>query len=80
MRFYHNSLIMHTYYKYRKAHTHIHIQTPTHLQKVLLTIYYSGCLVISSHHKSYQQYFDNLLNDKSLEKFIPIKKSKWNLQ
>ena len=74
---------------FNNAHIYTHIEKhiltyiykhPRTYKKVLLTTYYSGCLVISSHHKSYQQYFDNLLNDKNLEKFIPIKKSKWNLQ
>ena len=40
------------------------------------TIYYSGCLVISSYPKSSQQCFEILLNYKKLQKYIAIKKIK----
>ena len=51
---------------YTHLHTHIltQIHIPTHLQKVSPTIYYSCRFVISTFHKSYQKYFDNLLNHK----------------
>ena len=69
---------------YNNAHinTHIHtniltyIHTPTHLHKVLRRIYYSCRLLICSYHKSYQQYFDSLLNYQKLEKFIATKRRK----
>ena len=59
-----------TYWVYIYMHTYSHR--------------YSCRLVISSYHKSFQQYFDKLLNYKNLEKFIAIKRknilSKLHLQ
>ena len=45
-------------------HMHIfsHTQVHTYRHKVLPTLYDSCYLVLSSYHKSYQQYFDILLN------------------
>ena len=63
-------------YAYIHAHILKYIRTPTHLHKFLPTIHYSCRLAISSYHKSYQQYFDNSLNYKKLEKFIAIKRKK----
>ena len=57
--------ILQSTYIYIYTYTRIHIHT--HLHKVLPTIYYSCCLVISIYRKSYQQYFDILLNYKKLE-------------
>ena len=52
---------------YRHIITHIPTNTnPQYLHKVLPTVYYSYHLLISS-RKSYQQYFDILLNYEQLE-------------
>ena len=57
---------------------HIHIltntHTPTHLHKLLPTVYYSCHLVVSSYHKSYKQYFDILLDYKKVETYCYKKK------
>ena len=64
---------MHTYtYIYRYTHKHTH--TPTQLHTLLPTVYYSCHLVISSYHKSYQQYFDILLDYKKVEIYCYEKK------
>ena len=50
-------------------HTYI-LNTHTHIlytRKVLPTVYYRCHLVIFSYQKSYQQYFDILLNYQKLE-------------
>ena len=73
MIFYHKSIVMHT-----RIHIHIHTHTSTHLHKNFPTIYYSYHLVIFNYHKSYQQYFDNSLNYKKLEKLIAAKRRKIN--
>ena len=55
------------------AHIHIHMHTHTIIYihtktlKVFLSVYYRCHFVISSYHKSYQQYFDILSNYKKLE-------------
>ena len=73
MTFDHKSIVMHT-----RIHIHIHTHTSTHLHKDFPTIYYSYHFVIFNYHKSYQQYFDNSLNYKKLEKLIAAKRRKIN--
>ena len=68
-------------HKHKHKHIHINIHTYSHthttfLHKALSKIYYICGLVISGYHKSYQQYFDILLNYIKLEKFIAIKRNK----
>ena len=68
-------------HKHKHKHIHINIHTYSHthttfLHKALSKIYYKCGLVISGYHKSYQQYFDILLNYIKLEKFIAIKRNK----
>ena len=60
-------ILMHTH-----IHIYIHIYSHTHtphtcIHNVLTAVYYSCHLMISSYQKSYQQYFDILLNYKNLE-------------
>ena len=65
---------------YNNAHIYIHAYsdtlTTTHLHKVLPPLYYSCHFVISSHHKSYQQYFEILLNYEKPEIYRYKKKEK----
>ena len=61
MIFYDKSVIMHTYIHIR-IDTNSHTHTPTYLHKVLPTVCYGCHFVISSYQKSYQQYFDILLD------------------
>ena len=64
----------HIYTHYTHTHIHTHTHTHTHWIMVFPAIYYSCSLMISSYHKSFQQYFDNLLNYKNLVKFAAVKK------
>ena len=52
-------------YTYTQTHAHIYAHLHTYRHKVLPAVYYSSHLVIFSYNKSYQQYFDILLNYKN---------------
>ena len=72
-------IIMHTYiHIYIYTHTHIHTHPHTHTNKFLPTVYYRGHLVITSYHKSYQPYFDILLNYTKLEIYCYKRKKNMN--
>ena len=55
-------------------HKYIYIYIHTYPQKVSPTVYYSCHLVIPNYHKSYQQYFNILLNYTILEIYCYQKK------
>ena len=62
-------------YTYICTYANIHIHEHTYKHKVLLAVYHSCNWVISSYHKSYQQY-EILLNYKKLEISCYQKKKK----
>ena len=58
---------------YIHAYSHTHTKPHTYTHKVLLAVHYSSYLVISSYHKSYQKYFDILLNYKKTRNLLLLK-------